>query len=114
MFEDLWLKVQEFILTLLRSFQNLSVVQRLVLAFCIVGIIPGFYLAKYSAFALWNLSYKDEIIVARPAFLEAKDLEIGRVGIINNGNGLYSIYAKVKNPNLDLAFQNGRYEFSFF
>lgn len=114
MLQDLWLKIQEIILVVLRSFQELSKGKRLVLIICLVAIIPAFFVAKYSSFAFWNWQYKDLRIVAAPAFQSNQELEVAEVEVIRTSDNLYTAFTKVKNPNLDLAFQDGRYELAFF
>ena len=114
MLQDLWLKIQEIILVVLRSFQELPRGKRLVLIVCLVAMIPAFFIAKYGSFAFWNWQYKDLRVVAAPAFQSSQDVEVGTAKVIRSGDNLYSVYTKIKNRNLDLALQDARYEFTFF
>lgn len=114
MLQDLWLKIQEIILVVLRSFQELPRGKRLVLIVCLVAMIPAFFIAKYGSFAFWNWQYKELRVVAAPAFQSSQDVEVGTAKVIRSGDNLYSVYTKIKNRNLDLALQDARYEFTFF
>jgi hypothetical protein len=113
-FEDLWLKIEETILILLRAFQELPPFKRIILAAGIILMIPSFFIAKYSSYAFWNFQYRDLAIVAKPSFTQSQDLIIGKTAVIRTGADTYAAYALVENKNLDLSFQKADYEFSFF
>lgn len=114
MFQELWLKIEESILVMLRAFQELSRVKRYILAVGVIILIPSYFVAKYASYYIWNYQYRGDIVSARPSFNEAKDLVIGPTSVINLGGEIYSAFAEVENQNLDLSFQKADYEFSFY
>ena len=113
MLEDLWLRIQEGTLIVIRSFQELPWLKRLILLICLVSFIPAFFITKYSSLALWNYNYREYRVVAKESFSNPQSLEVDSAKVLSVSEGNFAAYAKVKNPNLDLAFQNTSYEFSF-
>ena len=99
--------------TIIQSFYGFPPLQRVVLIFAIVAILPAYWIARIGAGAYYSHAYKKTEVVARRSFESAQALVVSSVKIISLNDGSYVAYAKVSNPNLDLALYNGFYKFNF-
>lgn len=113
MLQDLVLRVQEFVLTAARGFQELTPFKRLVLFVCIIGIIPGYFASRTLAKIYWHNQYSSFIVSAHPSFTNPKPLIPGNVTLVYNSDNTITAIAEIKNDNLDLSAQKLNYKIEF-
>ena len=100
-------------ITAVMALKNLPPIMRVVVIFCVVALIPGYFATRYSSEAFWNYSYKSFEVTARPSFQNPKAPVVGQVTILPLGGLDYTAYAEVTNQNFELSADNVGYKFSF-
>jgi hypothetical protein len=112
--DELEVKAGEMELVASQGFSQFPRYKKILLIFFLVGIIPGYFLSRFLSGLYWDAQYKNLVITARPSFTQAEDLKVEEVMVTPIGDGIYSAYAYVVNPNLELSAKEARYTFNFF
>lgn len=113
MLEEIKIKIEEIVITIVQALKTLPAVVRLVLITAAIAIIPGFFLIRFVSQAWWNHQYAGFRIEARPSFQNPKQAVVSPVTVLALGNNNYAAYAQVTNDNFELAADNITYNFSF-
>ena len=112
--EKFELKVEETEFKAQRALSRFSPWQRWLMILCLVGAIPGYYIARAAGNAYFASSYSQDLITAHPSFEKADKLVVDRVDVASLGENEYAAVAQIVNPNLDLASKSVKYEFNFY
>jgi hypothetical protein len=104
---------QEGLLRVAQSLQSLPKWQRITIIVVIIGIIPGFFIAKYGSYFAAKAYYKKYAVTARPSFSNPQAAQSSAVSVLAIGGGEYAAYAKITNPNFELSSPGGQYEMTF-
>lgn len=108
------LEVQETELKIQNQFIQFPAWVKVVVLICLIGLIPGYFSAKYISYAYYKNEYKQYLVEAKPSFTESQEVKISKNQVIILGQGFYSALAFIENPNLDLSVKNLNYEFKFY
>lgn len=111
--EKLELKVEEAEFKARSLFSRFSSAQKWTIIVCLLGAIPGYFLAKTIGNFYFERQYRQYLTEARPSFSDPKGLLIERIDIGSLGENEYAVVAQLVNPNLDLAAKAVAYEFKF-
>lgn len=115
LFKDkLELKVEEAEFKAQNMLSSFAAWQKWLILLCIIGSLPGYFLAKAVGNAYFSRQYGKYLIEAHPSFRDAKNLILDRIDIASLGQNEYAAVAQVINPNLDLAAKNLTYKFKFY
>ena len=110
--EEFQFKEKAFLMEVYEQFSHTSKIWYYVLAAIIVLSIPGGLLLK-GQLASYYIS-KLPVITVNPNAIHPQDLKTAGVDFFPVGSsGLYSVYARVFNPNADLSARTFGYEFVF-
>jgi hypothetical protein len=112
--DELQVKAGEIELAAAQGFGQFPKYKKILLIIFLAGLIPAYILTRFLSNWYWDNQYKNLIITARPSFTQAEDIQVDNVGIFSIGEGVYSGYAHVTNPNLELSVSEARYTFNFF
>ena len=96
------------------KFGGLKPAYRWALIIAIVGIIPGYFLAKTLSHGYWLNRYKNLVITAKPAFTNPTAPVIEQVLVNKLDTNTYSIVAIVRNDNFDLSLNQQNYAFTLY
>lgn len=99
--------------SVLQSFYSFPPLQRIALVFGVIAILPAYLVVRVGANAYYSYEFKKTEIVAHRSFVNPQSLRLAPVKILSLNDGSYVAYAKVTNPNLDLALYSGFYTFAF-
>jgi hypothetical protein len=108
------LKVQELLLRGNQFLQTLPRGQRLILLVSIIGLVPGFFVAKLGARFFAEKYYARYISLAQPSFVDPRAVQSDPVVVLPIFSGEYAAYVKIINPNFELAASGIKYEMQFF
>lgn len=114
MLEELWVNVQETILTVYKAFLELSSFKRMLIIVFVVGVIPAYFLSRTISHSFWQNSFEKSYINARPSFTDPKAISASAVTVLSTGGGVYSAIAQIENQNLELVARIVPYKFSFY
>ncbi len=114
MLEELWVNVQETVLTIYKAFLELSSFKRILIIVFVVGIIPGYFLSRTISHSVWANNFEQYYINARPSFTNPQAISATTVSVLSTGGGTYSAYAQIENQNLELVARAVPYKFSFY
>ncbi len=112
--DSIKLTVQEVIFRILQILKALPTWQRLVLIVCALGLIPGYFVAKIGTRVIVEQQNKKYLVSARPSFSNPQAIGVEPVTMLTILPGEYAAYAKITNPNFELAAPSVRYEMKFF
>ena len=112
--EKIELEVQEAELQAQKALQNFTPLQRKLLIFCLLAIIPAYYGAKTYSYNANTKAYAKYVITAQPSFSSALEPDIGKVIITQAGIGNYSVAVQVSNKNLALSLENTPFQFYLY
>lgn len=87
---------------------------RWTLIFCLVAIIPAYFIAKGVSYRAWTKTYSQYLISARPSFTNPKTPLLSDITMTTTGNGNYGASIKVTNDNVDLSAPKANYQFMFY
>lgn len=88
-------------------------VQRVILIFGIIMIVPGYWLFRVGANTVYGYQYKSYEVQARPSFTNPQSLQASTVTVLPAAGGFMG-YVKVQNPNLDISATAAQYHVRFF
>lgn len=111
--EKLELKVEEAEFKAQSLFSRFGPAQKWIIIICLLGALPGYFLAKTIGKIYFEKQYRQYLIQAHPSFSDPKGLIIERIDIGSLGENEYAVAAQLLNPNLDLAAKAVAYEFKF-
>lgn len=112
--EEIKVKAEELEYNAVSNLKSFPTYKKVLLIFFVAGLIPVYILTRFLSQAYWTDQYKNFAISARPSFTQSKSVTVGQVGVLPVSENIYSGYAYVTNPNLDLSVKDARYTFSFF
>jgi hypothetical protein len=88
---------------ILQALYNFPPIQRVLLVFGILALIPGYWLTRVAAKTYYNWDYGKRAVAAHRSFENPRQLTVDTTDIFTLDDGRYVAYAKITNPNLDLA-----------
>lgn len=100
-------------LSFVEAFYTFSPVQRAILIFGIIMIIPGYWLFRVGAHTLYNYQYKGYQVQAQPSFTNPQELVVSPVSVLPAAGGFMG-YVKIQNPNLDISATTAQYSVRFY
>jgi len=112
-FDSIKIKIQEAAISLVFALRSLPPLMRIIVVFCAVGIVPGYFAVRYVSRTFWDYRYRGAEITARSSFQNPKAPTVGSAVVLPLGNSAYSAYAEVTNENFELSADNIGYKFSF-
>lgn len=112
--EKIELKVAETELKAGRALSGFSPAQKRILIFCLVALIPVYIITK-EIFLHVNLGkFRQSALIAIPAVQNPQAPQISDININQAGTGVYSVAAKITNPNLTYSLDNVSYNFVLY
>ena len=88
-------------------------VQRAVLIFGVIMIIPGYWLFRVGANTFYNYQYRGYRVEARPSFTNPQSLGVAPLVVLPAPGGFMG-YVKIQNPNLDISATTAQYQARFY
>jgi len=108
------LEIQEAELGAQKVMGNFPPVLKWLLIFCLLALIPAYYVSKTISQSIWTGRYQKNALTAKPSFSNAKDPSKTEVTVTSLGSGQYAAAVLVSNQNLDLSADNVPYQFTFY
>lgn len=99
-------------LSFLQALYSFPPLQRVVLVVGVIMLIPGYWITRVGAKTYYNYSYNKQLVAAHSSFTSAQTAQVAETKIFPLKTGGYIAYAKITNPNLDLAGFDIPYTFS--
>ena len=87
--------------------------QRNLLIFCLVAIVPAFFIAKYGAYYYYLNDLNKNLLIAHASFSVAAPPTVGKVYITKAADN-YAAAIQLTNNNLDLSLEKQSYQFNFY
>ncbi len=112
--EKIELKLEETEFKVQKALKGFEHWQKIVLAICLLGIIPCYFIAKSLGNYYYKKIYDKDLISANASFVNPKDLLVDRTDIASLGNNEFAVAVQIVNQNLDLAAKNINYQLDFF
>jgi hypothetical protein len=88
-------------------------VQRAILIFGVIMIVPAYWLFRVGAHTWYNYQYKGYQVQAQPSFTNPQALVVSPVTVLPAAGGFMG-YAKIQNPNLDISATTAQYHVRFY
>lgn len=107
------LGLEESGFSFVNQFHALPQWKRILILVLVIGIIPGYLLARFGTEQYLARQYGRQALTAQAAFAVAQNPVIGDMQIIRNPNGSYSAAVLVTNPNIDLSANGITYSAKF-
>lgn len=111
--ERIELGIQEAELSAQQNLSSFPPFLRWLLIFCVIAILPAYFVSKNLSYKFWSAEYKSSLIEAKASFTNPKPLNISDVNVTTIGEGVFAGVVKVSNDNLDLSASNIPYIISF-
>lgn len=100
-------------LSFVQAVYSFPPLQRVVLVFGIIALIPGYWAARLVADSYYSQSFARSNITAHPSFTSTLPLQASRVTTLPIGEKSFMGYSQITNPNLDLSVSSGTFTFTF-
>lgn len=88
-------------------------IQRAILIFGIIMIIPGYWIFRVGAHTFYAYEYKGYQVQAQPSFTNPQNLVASTVTVLPAAGGFMG-YVKVQNPNLEISATTAQYKVRFY
>ncbi len=88
-------------------------IQRAILIFGIIMIIPGYWIFRVGANTLYSYQYTGYQVQAQPSFTNPQDLTVSSVTVLPAVGGFMG-YVKIQNPNLEISATTAQYHVRFY
>ncbi len=107
--EKIELSVEEAELKAQQALVVFTPVQRFIIVFCIVAVIPAYFVVRTVSYKIFYSANKDKKITATPSFSNPAIPEISKTIVTQTGQDTYSVAAQIENKNVDLSLDNVQY-----
>lgn len=88
---------------ILQGLYSFPPIQRVILIFAILALVPGYWVTRIGAKVYYNWDYGKRAVAAHRSFENPRSVNIETTDIFALRDGRYIAYAKISNMNLDLA-----------
>src|SRR5438105_4297654 len=77
--------------------------KRIIFYVLLIALLPAVVLVRVGSQLAIEAKLKSSVVTAHPSYDQASNIKVGDVRLIDNGNGSYSAYTEIENPNLELG-----------
>ena len=112
--EKIELELQEAELQIQKRISYFPPILKWILIFCVIGLIPSYYIAKQISYSIAKKQFEKQLTVAKPSFQNPILPKVEQVQIFNWNQNTYSVMATVSNQNIELSAPNVHYQFKFY
>ncbi len=112
--DQIELGIEEAELEVEKTLDQFPPVLKWLIIITVVGLIPGYFIAKNVSHKIWTKKLSGSVVTATPSFSDPKNPTLLGIDITSVGENNYSAVATLENENLELSLENVPYEFKFF